>query len=35
MVKNMALQCEIKLQLYRALPNRDMKEALQLTPGEY
>ena len=26
---------EIKLQLYRALLNRDMKEALRLTPGEF
>ena len=26
---------EIKLQLYRALLNRDTKEALRLTPGEF
>ena len=26
---------EIKLRLYRALLNRDMKEALRLTPGEF
>ena len=27
--------CQIKQQLYRALLNRDLKEALRLTPGEF